>query len=181
MCIALLCWLSTSFGFYLINFELKYLPGSVFFNVLMSTAAEIVAKPIAYAAITKLGVKYSYFLCFAIALLGAFLILATDGKFESKLVIGGCLFLTKLGISSCFIVNYLSLEKLFPTLFCATAAGICNFAARLATIFAPMIAEVNAPVPNLILLSILFMACAASTLLSVPTAEYLKESMQSMI
>ena len=171
MMIALSCWVATSFGFYLINFELKYLPGSVFFNVLMSTAAEIIAKPIAFTAISNLGVKKSYMLCFAIGVLGTILILLTDGRFESKLVIGLCLFLAKLGIASTFIVNYLSLEKLFPTLFCATAAGFCNFLARLATIFSPMIAEISPPLPNMILLGVLIFAISASTFFDVPTVE----------
>lgn len=169
MMIALMCWLSTSFGFYLINFELKYLPGSVFFNVMMSTAAELVAKPIAFIGITRLGVKKSYMLCFMIGMVGTMMILAVEGRFESRLLMGLCLFIAKLGVASTFIVNYLSLEKLFPTLFCATAAGFCNFVARLATIFSPMIAEISPPLPNMILLGFLILAGSASTLFEVPT------------
>ena len=31
---------------------------------------------------------------------------------------------------------------MFPTLFAATAMGLCNFFARVATIFAPLVAEI---------------------------------------
>ena len=135
----------------------------------MATSAEIVAKPIAYKALSKVGVKKSYFFTFTIALVGTLMILFTDGRYESKLLMGVCLFLTKLGLAATFIVNYLSLEKVFPTLFCATAAGICNFFGRLATIFSPMIAEISPPLPNMILFGFLIIAVSAATLYEVPT------------
>jgi len=41
-------WLSVAFGYYLINFEIKYMPGNLYVNVLMSTSAEVFAKAAAY-------------------------------------------------------------------------------------------------------------------------------------
>ena len=43
---------------------------------------------------------------------------------------------------------------MFPHLKRATAIGICNFVARFVTIFAPMAAELEKPLPTLILLII---------------------------
>ena len=43
---------------------------------------------------------------------------------------------------------------LFPTRFSATAMGICNIGARLATIAAPMIAEIEGNTPLWVLLGV---------------------------
>ena len=66
------------------------------------------------------------------------------------------------------MINYLSIVQLFPTLFSGTASGICNFVGRLATIGSPIIAELDAPVPMLILATMLFFGLASSTMLSIP-------------
>lgn len=99
------------------------------------------------------------------------MILMSNGRFESRLILGMCLFVAKFGIAFTFMINYLSIVKLFPTLFCGTAAGICNFGGRLATIFAPLIAEYEPPTPILILGSLLLAAFSASTLLYIPEQE----------
>jgi len=44
------------------------------------------------------------------------------------------------GTASCFNFVFMAHSQLFPTLFSATAIGICNFVARFATIFAPEVA-----------------------------------------
>jgi len=49
----------------------------------------------------------------------------------------------KFGIASMFNIVYIANAHIFPTLFSATALGVCNFAARLATIFAPLTAEID--------------------------------------
>ena len=42
-------WLATAFGAYLLTFEIKYLPGNLYVNVVMSTLADMAAKVYAYA------------------------------------------------------------------------------------------------------------------------------------
>ena len=48
-------WLATAFGAYLLTFEIKYLPGNLYINVVMSTLADIAAKVYAYAQYERLG------------------------------------------------------------------------------------------------------------------------------
>ena len=79
-----------------------------------------------------------------------------------------CLFVCKFGLGFTFMINYLSIVQLFPTLFCGTASGICNFAGRMATIGSPLIAELQPPTPMYILAVLLLMALANSTMLSIP-------------
>lgn len=55
--------------------------------------------------------------------------------------------LAKFGISGGFVLCYASTVEVFPTLFCATALGFCNFFARVLTILAPEIAEREPPLP----------------------------------
>ena len=45
------------------------------------------------------------------------------------------------GTASCFCMIYAVHGEIFSTLFAATAIGICNFFARVATIFAPLVAQ----------------------------------------
>lgn len=170
MGISVVLWLSTAFGYYLINFEIKYMPGNLYVNVLMSTSAEVLAKAAAYTQQSKLGLKKSYYAGLSVALLGCMLLLMSNGRFESRLILGLCLFVAKFGIAFTFMINYLSIVKLFPTLFCATASGICNFGGRLATIFAPLVAEFAPPTPILILGSLLLAAFTSSTLLLLQDA-----------
>ena len=101
--------------------------------------------------------------------MGCMMILMSNGRFESRLMLGMCLFVAKFGLAFTFMINYLSMVQLFPTLFCGTATGICNFAGRMATIFAPVVAEIEPPKPILILGSLLLAAFACSSMLIVPT------------
>lgn len=48
----------------------------------------------------------------------------------------------RIGISSLFTLIYFANADIFPTLFAATAMGICNFSARIFTILAPQVAEI---------------------------------------
>ena len=48
---------------------------------------------------------------------------------------------TKVGIAGLYIVIHVANNLIFPTLFAATAMGICNFFASFASIFAPMTVE----------------------------------------
>ena len=41
--IAMILWLAVAFGYYLINFEIKYIPGNLYVNVIMATTAEAFA------------------------------------------------------------------------------------------------------------------------------------------
>lgn len=55
--------------------------------------------------------------------------------------------LAKTGVKVTFDICYLANSHLFPAIFAGTAFGICNIGAKIATIFAPMIAEIEKPIP----------------------------------
>ena len=53
----------------------------------------------------------------------------------------------KIGINALFNIIYVTNAQLFPALFSASAIGYCNFTARLMTMIAPMVAEIEDSTP----------------------------------
>ena len=78
------------------------------------------------------------------------------------------LLITRFGVAQAFCLAYLAVILLFPTILNATALGICNLAARIATIMAPVVAEVRLPINLLILFIIISIALLSSQCIIVP-------------
>ena len=88
----------------------------------------------------KVGMKVSFFFLFLSSAIGGFLILVWGYNSDSDMVFSALVLLSAFGVASTFNIVYSSHAATFPTLFSGTAMGICNFAARVATIFAPTVA-----------------------------------------
>jgi hypothetical protein len=69
------------------------------------------------------------------------------------------------------MVNYLAVVELFPPLARGTCAGICNTSGRVFTIFAPMVAEMNQPLPSYIFLCAVTLAGLGATCIKVRKEE----------
>ena len=78
------------------------------------------------------------------------------------------LLIAKFGFSQAFVAAYLSIVLIYPTILASTAMGVCNLLARTSSVMAPIVAEVEAPINLLILLSITGVALVASQCLRVP-------------
>jgi hypothetical protein len=76
--------------------------------------------------------------------IGCFLILTWGYDSKSTYLFPVLILVTKLGLAGGFVVLYVSNNFIFPTLFAASAFGICNFVARIGCIFAPIIVEMFA-------------------------------------
>ena len=129
----------------MIIFLLKYIPGNIFVNSLASSLSELVATLLGGVLYKYAGIKLSFIICFAVALLGGLFLLflgVNDVKWIPIFIALG-----KGGISASFVIVYVATVELFPVLFAATAMGICNFFARFLTIFAPDVAEMSPPIP----------------------------------
>jgi len=145
-------WTATSFTYYMIAFQLKYLKGNIYNNSLASGGSEMVAIAISGVLYTKLGLKKSFTLLYALSCVGGCCILflgAEAGGIAMPLFV----ILSKFGISGAFVLIYCSTVDVFPTLFCASALGFCNFFARIITILAPEVAERDPPLPMLLFVS----------------------------
>jgi len=63
-------WGGIAFCYYLTGFQLKYLPGDMYTNSLISSFAELLGVGIAGAIYTYLGLKMSYVLPLVVSLIG---------------------------------------------------------------------------------------------------------------
>ena len=80
---------------------------------------------------------------------------------------------TKIAVNILFQIVYIASfvdSKVFPFLKRTTAIGICNFFARLVTIFAPIAAELDKPMPELLLIVVVLLAFFIS--LTLPLEDY---------
>ena len=127
---------------------MKYLSGDIFNNALMSAFAELVAVAFSGIIYKGLGLKLSFCLLFVVSGIGGIMILflGEDSTFWMPFFV----LFAKFGISGGFNIVYISTLDVFPTLFCATAIGCCNFFSRFLTIFAPEIAEKEPPLPMIL-------------------------------
>ena len=137
-------WCSVSFSYWLVNFQLKYIRGNVYTNIMVSSIADNVGTVLSAVLFDRFGVRIAFLSCLVFTLLGGATILLFHSLTSWMPVF---IMIGKLGTSSTFNLVFLSNADLFPTLFSATAMGICNFFARLSTIAAPQVAERPEPLP----------------------------------
>ena len=136
----ILCWTASSFSFYLINFLIKYMPGDIYFNSVvsgMAAVALLIEGKLQQKLDLRGGLAFSYFQAFVASILLCFFDKQTDRVFFYALV----LLLAKSGANLAIGFSYAIHLELFPSHFVITSFGICNFFCRGITIFAPMVAE----------------------------------------
>ena len=154
-----LIWLSTSFGYYLI-LSLVNTFSKVYISGLTSSFSEMAAYIVSGLFYGKIGVKLSLGLAFTISSIGGVVILAWGLQHEDSVLFFVFFLMTKFGVTCCFNINFAANSYFFPTLFAATAMGVCNFLARFASAFSFIVGQMEEPLPmylftGLCLLSIL--------------------------
>ena len=127
-------WASSSFDYFLTTFMLKYLNGDVFSNVYAATTAEAFGALCCGMLVQRQGLLRTFALSYTIATVGGLLILTIGKEYVGLMPL--LVMTIRLGINCSFTLTYLANAMLFPTLFSATSNGICNFFARICTIFA---------------------------------------------
>jgi hypothetical protein len=145
-------WAAVSFTYYMIAFQLKYLPGNIYNNSLASGGSELVAIACAGLLYGRLGMKKSFSGLFGLSAFGGLMILFLGES--STFWMPFFVVFAKFGIAGAFVIVYVSTVDVFPTLFCATALGFCNFFARVLTILAPEVAERPPPLPMILFVSL---------------------------
>ena len=145
-----LVWLSTSFCCYLImmltnTFDDVYVTG------MTNGVTEILAYFISGLVYERIGVKLSLIISFLISAVGGVLILVWGLDNEDSAMFMAFFLMTKFGITCTFTINYSANQLFFPTLYAATALGICNFMARLFSALSFLFAEVEEPIPMIII------------------------------
>lgn len=142
-------WAACSFGYYMIIFYLKYLPGNIYNNSLSSGGTDLIAVVFSGVLYGKLGLRKTVTGLFTLSTIGGLMIIFLGEN--STTLVPIFVVITKFGISGGFVLCYCSTVDVFPTLFCSTGLGICNFGARVLSILAPIVAEEPAPIPMIVL------------------------------
>ncbi len=141
-------WIASSFNVYLCTYILKYLPGDVFVNTITTNGADIPIVVLGGIAYKYMGLKFSLFSAFIVATCGSIAMLIFSVQHPGA--VPYMILLAKGGVKMTFNIVYLANAQIFPAIFAGTAFGICNIGAKLATIFAPYMAEVDPPVPMIV-------------------------------
>lgn len=124
------------------------MPGDLFTNSLATALSEIFGILQGSFFVKMFGLKGGFVVSFLVSFTGGVLIVMFGDQYPSMMPVF-CV-IARIGISALFTLLYILNAELFPTMFAATAMGICNFMARLATIMAPMLAEVKSTLPMVI-------------------------------
>ena len=134
-----------------------------------SSASELVAIVLSGIMYKKWGIKLSFFVSYIISVVGGICILIWGAAHPGLMPF--FIIFAKFGISAGFVIVYVCTVDIFPTLFCATAIGFCNFFARIATILAPEVAVRSAPLPMLIFTSMTSLGAVLSLFLRPPKTQ----------
>jgi hypothetical protein len=76
------------------------------------------------------------------------------------------LLLTKFGVSSSLSLCYLITSEYFPIIYSSSVFGVCNVFSRIIAIFAPLIAEMEPPLPMAIYVIFCFFSVIGTVFLS---------------
>ena len=138
---------------------MKKVKGSITTNTLVSQISELSGNAISVFYYLGAGPKRSFTVSYGLGAIGTFLLLVRPDDIS---MIPFYVTVAKFGISASFNTVFLASVDLIPTIFSSSIFGFCNFAARIITITAPVIAEQDAPLPMLVCLGALLTALLAS-------------------
>lgn len=157
-------WVATSTVYMIINFYIKYMPGSVYLNFSISGLSEIAAHIVVGALFNRLTPRWTFFIGYVICGTGSGLLIFQN-RYTSSMI-ASFLLLTKFGISMALCACYVSTPFLFPTILCGTAFGICNICARFVSIGSPVVAELTPPLPMMIFCGMSIISVVVSLFIS---------------
>ena len=136
------CWMVTSFGFYMLAYVLKYLNGNIFLNAYSVSAGEIIGKLSTIPLLRCISIKRVFLVAFGMSSVGMLLLILFRNADDWIPLI---LVVARFGFSQAFVASYLSFILVYPTILTSTAIGIAVTMSKCATIFAPVIAEIQPP------------------------------------
>lgn len=167
LAILLYLWIASSFNLYLVTYELKYIPGNIFKNSLITSLSDVPFTLIGGFIYHRFGIRIILTLAFTMAIAGSLsIIFASEGNDS---IVPFMLTFARDGVKVTFDICYLANSLLFPAIFAGTAFGICNIGAKTATILSPLLAEIEAPYPMIVFSSIALMAIVLTQFIRPPS------------
>jgi hypothetical protein len=161
----MVCWVSTSFTYFLVIFLVKYLPGNLYMNQLVS-GFSVFGYLIVPALAGKFNNRIIMLMGYIITLIFLGVMLAAElGYLDSTGELGYSIvfLLFKSGVSMVFISLFVIHQDLFHTKYLTSSYGVCNIFSRIAILAAPRVAEIQdraIPVGLMILLNALALVAA---------------------
>jgi hypothetical protein len=132
--------IACGFGYYLINFYVKYLPGDIYTNQIVNSISEAFGNASAAYIATKMPIHWGFALSFlACGIACVFVIFAEIHEALWMIPLG--ILVAKFSISCGFSTLYFATVHYFETSYLGFMMGLTNFFGRFSTIFAPMVAE----------------------------------------
>jgi len=158
--IALCFLLSTcSFCFFLINFQMKYLEGSLIQNNIFFQSAELISNATSGYLYFIVGPRKAFSMSFFLSIVGCIflMIFGHHTTWVPYLILWA-----NLGVSAAFNMCFIGFVELIPTIFRSRVFGIGNTFARGVTGMAAEIAEIPYPFPIILQISLLIIAIGFS-------------------
>ena len=163
-------WVTVTFNYYMINFQVKYFPGSFDVNTVAMFASDIPFCLLAGFLIRQLETRTVFMLFHAIQIVASLTVLAFIDPENPGLDFPILIAFARGGVIAIFVTVWVAHPKMFPTLFAVTSMGISNIFSRSIVILAPMIAEVAFPTPIIIFAILNSISCTCSYFIKAPEA-----------
>eukprot|EP00355_Strombidium_rassoulzadegani_P001705 CAMPEP_0168609360 /NCGR_PEP_ID=MMETSP0449_2-20121227/1158_1 /TAXON_ID=1082188 /ORGANISM="Strombidium rassoulzadegani, Strain ras09" /LENGTH=176 /DNA_ID=CAMNT_0008649485 /DNA_START=826 /DNA_END=1353 /DNA_ORIENTATION=+ len=160
--VMVLAWGASSFCFYILGFYMKYIPGDIFINTIITSFCDAVSSIVTGIISQRIGPQKTMTFGFGLSAVGGIALMVL-GKSEISIMV--FILLTKFGISICFTLCYIITATYFPSIVCSRVFGICNIFSRISTVLSPLMAEVTPPIPMCIYVFVCFVSMVSSMLL----------------
>ena len=138
---------TTSFVYFLINFQMKKVQGSIVVNTISNQVSEVSADILSGFYYVYAGPIRGFQSMFMLSIIGTVLLLI---YWDNVDLIPVFVLIAKFGVSANFNMVYIASVALIPPLFASSVWGINNTVARLCSMLAPEIAELAYPTPLII-------------------------------
>ena len=158
-------WMASSFCYYLINYQLKYLPGNINVNAILSYFAEMTSYAVQGYLMSKIMAKWTFFSLLVLSAVAGLFIVLLAGSNISDLAYASLVFGAKFGVAGVFGAVYIGHNRMFPILFAISSCGFCNIIARVASFCAPMVAEIDGSLPMIIFTAVCAIVATSSIFL----------------
>ena len=110
-----IAWCASTFTTFMIGFYIKYIPGDIYTNVIISSLSESTACLVSGVFGVLIGTKWSLSLSFLMG--GIFGILLCIIPEDNQMMCLICLLLTKFGVSSSINLTFLITSEYFPIMY----------------------------------------------------------------
>lgn len=158
-----LLYSEASFNFYLLTFYLKYFPGNLFQNSAYFAVSDLIAFVVAGVSLQFASIQTNIRIGSALGLAGGFMYLFTHQNISLTPI---TICLARIGQTVIFNTSIIGINRLFPTLYVATAYGVVNFCGHLYACLSPFVAEIPDPFPFIVFVSMIGVAAAMSFMLT---------------